>query len=461
MSTVVYRTTCDEWEPAKLAERFPAERLLTGRFLINPEWHVLWFVTEDRRPMMWEGLAAVEDVSHELYVFYWDSEQGLLYINCSANEGHYQPEAAALCGRDAQLIRGTTVFRTMAPLERRVPTNVGLLDSRNRWRRFTSYAGADVTEGFPKVEAQTKSQTNIFATVYEGGRRTSVGASRKGRIWSYRSAPTLKHWVDWCDEIGARLTDESIDIDAVLAGFIRPEVVETWPDLVALGVEWPVELLESDPDNVVIELGDDAVPLVLAELAIVDPAPGPPIVAVRTPGWEARYRVDVDDNGMTVTPIDADPVVRRPRSAPVLSSLLARYGFRILLEDDAVVEPPGVLLRPQRDLPPFDVDRLVPVDWTGIDIRRESRGQERDLACVQARALEWVLGDEWDVVIDDDGAGEVADIVALRHDGDKLFARLVHCKYSSEDAPGSRVADFYELCGKRRRAPGIAATRTR
>lgn len=448
MSAVVYRTRCDQWDLDSLGERFPAESRLTGRFIVNAEWHVLWFVTEERRPVVWQGLAAVEDVSHELYVFYWNDDHGLLYINCSANDGQYEEEARALCGEGAQLIRGTTVYRTMATLDRRVPTTVGLLDSRNRWRRFTSHTGADVSEGFPQVEAQTKTQTNIFAVGYEGGRRMSIGASRKGRIWSYQSVPTLKHWVDWCDDMGSKLIDESIDIDAVLAGFIRPEMLEVWPDLIPLAVEWPVELAVVDPDTAVIELGADAIPLIFAELAIVEHVSGPPLVAVRTDSWEARYRVDIDRNGMVVTPVGADPVIKRARSSPTLSKLLGRRGFRILLEGDAVVEQPGVLLRPRRDLPPFDPERLVPVDWERIDIRRESRGPGRDTTCVQARALEYLLEEPWDIILDDDGAGEVADLVALRQTGDVLVVRLVHCKYSSKSKPGSRVDDFYELCGQ-------------
>jgi hypothetical protein len=258
----------------------------------------------------------------------------------------------------------------------------------------------------------------------------------------------MKHWVDWCDHIGGKLTDDTISVDSILASFIRPEVLEKWPDLVPLGAEWPGELLQAGIDGPVIELGDDRVPFVLAELTIVEYAPGPPLVTVRTPEWEAQYRVDVDGNGMTVTPVDNDPIVLRPRSAAPLSSWLSRRGFRILLEDDAVIEPPGLLLRPPRDVPPIDSERLIPTDWTGINIRKESRGAGRNPATVQARALEVIMADGWDVVIDDDGSGEIADIVALRTAAGNLTVRLVHCKYSSEDQPGSRVVDFYELCGQ-------------
>lgn len=54
----------------------------------------------------------------------------------------------------------------------------------------------------------------------------------------------------------------------------------------------------------------------------------------------------------------------------------------------------------------------------------------------------------YDVIFDDDGAGEVADVVALRRSGRTLTVDLYHCKYSSAVAPGSRVEDLYEVCGQ-------------
>jgi hypothetical protein len=55
---------------------------------------------------------------------------------------------------------------------------------------------------------------------------------------------------------------------------------------------------------------------------------------------------------------------------------------------------------------------------------------------------------DWDLVIDDDGPGEVADIVAARTEGQRLHVNLVHCKYAAGGVPGARVNDLYEVCGQ-------------
>ena len=50
----------------------------------------------------------------------------------------------------------------------------------------------------------------------------------------------------------------------------------------------------------------------------------------------------------------------------------------------------------------------------------------------------------------DDGCGEIADIVALKDTDDSIRACFYHCKFSSEDRPGARKKDLYELCGQAR-----------
>ena len=58
----------------------------------------------------------------------------------------------------------------------------------------------------------------------------------------------------------------------------------------------------------------------------------------------------------------------------------------------------------------------------------------------------------FDVLIDDDGNGEAADLVGLKIvDGTYLDVTLVHCKYS-KDTAGTRVDDLYDVCGQATRS---------
>jgi hypothetical protein len=92
---------------------------------------------------------------------------------------------------------------------------------------------------------------------------------------------------------------------------------------------------------------------------------------------------------------------------------------------------------------------MMALDWQGIDLHKESQGPAKDGDSIQARMISEVVDSEtWRVVVDDDGSGEIADIVAIRVEGEELVVRLIHCKYSAGDQPGARVADLYEVCGQ-------------
>jgi superfamily II DNA or RNA helicase len=228
MSTVVYRTRCADWEPDGVAALFGEDALLTVPPAVNQRDHVIWFVAEDRVPVRWTDLHAVEEISYALYVAYWDEARGLLFVNCSANDGTYHDLAQALCGPDVALVAGPAVYRAMHGLERLVATTVGVTDVYSRTRRFSFHVGADVADGFPTAEATTKTQTNIYAAGFDAGTRVGIGASLKGRIWSHQVAPTVKHWVDWCNTVGGKVVDPSIDPTQVVDQFIRPEGRVPW-----------------------------------------------------------------------------------------------------------------------------------------------------------------------------------------------------------------------------------------
>jgi hypothetical protein len=106
----------------------------------------------------------------------------------------------------------------------------------------------------------------------------------------------------------------------------------------------------------------------------------------------------------------------------------------------------------RNDARPYDASKIETWDWTGTDLRRESQGPERDAATIQARVIRELSTGIYDVIVDDDASGEVADVVAIRmtNDGGKQGVQvdLFHCKFSGEATPGARVGDLYELCGQ-------------
>lgn len=466
MSTVTFASQGTlEWQPDRIYDLF-ADRLLTTTLGVNHEHKVVWWVSREATPVRWGEFASFNELVHHLHVVHVDEEHGFLYINSSNNASLHEDIAKAVGGEDVRLLAGESVYRVLHGIQRRVPTNVGLLDAVSRTRRFSMHVGQDVLAAW-SGEGGTKMKTNIFAHGYAGRQIVSYGASRKGRVWSHQEARDIHDWVKWARQIGPIITDSSISLAEVMSGFLLPEPVTARPPLVPLSIEWPHHLMLTLSDSRQITYQGQSYPLLEAELRLTShTASGPLRFEAATPEWslEFEFAFSADGGPPAVTPVGEDGVASTTHGDQPLSSFLSDHGLYVIFEDDAILVEQGLLLRPDRERRLFPTDQIEVADWNGIDITRESQGPTRDPGTVQYRTAELLMAEsQWDVAVDDDGPGELADLVFLRRDGERLEVLLAHCKYSS-GAVGSRVNDFYDVCGqamKMHRAKSLSELLTR
>jgi hypothetical protein len=144
-------------------------------------------------------------------------------------------------------------------------------------------------------------------------------------------------------------------------------------------------------------------------------------------------------------------VVRRgKKEVPLLDVFREDPPHVYFADGDMLVATEMFVLRRDEDFAAYDPSRIVAGDWTGVDLRRESQGAAKRVDSIQRRIIDQLRSSDpaYDIIFDDDGAGEVADVVAIRRSGRTLIVDLFHCKYSSGAAPGSRVEDLYEVCGQ-------------
>ena len=206
-SCVAYRTTCTEWDPENFRKGLPGinscERV---EHAINHEEHTLVVVTAKRAELPWTDVEALYDWSWELYVVIWSPDQQLLFINSSTNSGEYKGLATAICGDTVALIKGQDVFRVFAGVNRLRLQNVGLTEFLGRNVRYTGRMGADVEQGLSELSKKKARKAVLAGVGFAGGEKVTVGASRKGRIWSFRRE-RVDALARWCRTIGAKLLD--------------------------------------------------------------------------------------------------------------------------------------------------------------------------------------------------------------------------------------------------------------
>lgn len=460
MSTVVYKTTCDDWKPENYRAGIPSIHTCEQVYeSTNHAAHTLLIVTARKVPLEWTDVETLFHWQWELYVVIWSPEQHLLFINSSTNSGDYKALAQAICGESAKLISGQSVFRTFSGVNRLRLQNVGLTEQLGRNVRYTGRMGSDVEQGLSEAHRKRARKSVLSGTGFENGEAVGVGASRKGRIWSHKRARVDRLSV-WCKQIGAKLLDETIDPDHVLKGTLDSSTLATRPNKMPIAVDWPEEVYTTPEATWSVLMGDEEYPLSELSLELISPGTGGPLrfaiaseeahaevdLELFETGEVADYRFVVRDDvsvrvrrGERAEPEDADEFFYR--EPPVLW-----FSDGSSLEGNQYVE-----LKSAR--PPYDPANIHAWDWTGTNIRKESQGEARDADSIQARVIRELRTQDYDVIVDDDRKGEAADIVAIRLAGEadtaqRIDVEFFHCKYSGGDRPGQRITDLYEVCGQ-------------
>jgi superfamily II DNA or RNA helicase len=464
-SAVVYRTTCADWRP----ENFRAgihgiDSCEQVHDAVNPARNVLVVVTARRVPLAWSDIERVYDWSWELYVVVWIADQNLLYINSSTNSGEYKHLAEAVCGKNVTLINGQDVFKTFAGVNRLRLQQVGLTEQLGRNVRYTGRMGADVEGGVPDIQRRRAVKSVLSGGGFENAERVTVGASRKGRIWSHRRG-RLDELVEWCRAVGAKLLDPNLDPAEVLRGTLEAQVAVGRPNVMPISIDWP-EAVYTSPESqwtVVIGneehlVGDLEIEIVVATLA------GPIRFAVGNERLRVEFELELFQVGDTpnyrFTP--RGNVVARIRHGGMAATTRACAEWFydnppvVWFADGSSLEG-NLLVQVRHHQPPFDRDRIQTWDWTGVNIRKESQGPQREQDSIQFRVIGELRGRDFDVLLDDDDSGEAADIVGVRVIGglqapSGIEVHLYHCKFSETETPGRRIGDLYELCGQAQRS---------
>lgn len=453
LSTTMYRTACDEWTPENFKEGLPGldsvERIYHD---VNYQKNTLVIVTARKVPIDWSISQELYNWDWQLYIVFWDKEQQMLFINNSDNSGYYQSLAEAVAGSVTHL-SGPYLFRCFAAINRLKLQNVGLSEELGRLIRYTMRAGSDIEAGLTQAHRRNTRKSNIFGTGYEGGARSSVGCSYKGRIWSHRTG-NLATYTTWCSAIGAKVLDETIDADEVLKGTLVPVLISERPELMPITVDWPEEMIKEPETMYEIVFNEGpSVPMCDTDISLVEPAET----------GELRFRIHTEAHEI-VCKLQLFPENDNPNYRFVIEGstpALIRYRSQVMnLREFFYRNPPvfwfvdgstlvgNSFTELKQVYSPYHRDRIQEWDWTGTDICNESQKVVKETDSIQYRVIQELERGNYDIIYDDDGSGEIADVVAIHTEDKAIVIELFHCKYSSSMSPGARIGDLYEVCGQ-------------
>lgn len=453
MSAVVYRTKCESWRPHEVLSAFKSGALVEGP-IVNETERLAVFVTRHEERLRWSTVREPQNIEYNLYLMHWDEERNLLFINSSRMKELHADVAKAVAGDDVERISGDMMFRVLSGYRRLVLANLGLSETQRRPVRYSMFMGSDIAEQLDTLPGnRNRTKTNVFGQGYTDKGKCTIGCSTKGKIWSYDTTNNFGEWIDWCREAATKLLDATITSDGILRKLVRPRVQSTRPPKPAVGIAWPEGFLLVPEERIDIEIDGQKVPLYDCDIVLADHAVDGPIrFRVGSDERSAAFELVIDENGVRyLQPDRREVLVHMGKKTRLLADRFKEDPPHIYFADgDMLVDRELFMLPRDEEREPFDLAKIEVVAWTGVDITKESQGPEKRADSIQRFMIERLgkLENSYEVIFDDDGSGEAADIVAMRLSGSTLIVDLYHCKYSADARAGARLEDLYEVCGQ-------------
>lgn len=448
MSTVIYKTECKDWKP----ENFEIGIRGLDDFdriehTLNIEKHTLVIVTAKKTPVDWAQSKDIFNWNWELFILFWDIDQNLLFIHSSNNNGYYEKLAEAVTGK-VKLIKDEGVFRCFSGIKRLILYNVGLRQQRGKSIGYIMRSGSDVKRGLTEVHTRQSTKSNIFGIGYEKGRKVTIGCSYKGRIWAYRKE-NINSLIKWCGNVGSKIIDDTLNPDKILDETLEVKILSQRPPKMPIGIEWP-EAIYLKPEKIFSFITDGKkIPLFQTDIILVSPSENGDLkFKICSDETNIEFNLMLSDSGYVFSTVENKSISIEQNGKPMsLADFFINEPPKIWFVDGSSLEG-NRYIKLKIGPDPYQREKIQTWDWSGTDIKKESQGFMKAKDSIQYRVITELKQKHYDVLFDDDGSGEAADIVCITVRKKKIIIEFYHCKFSLEATPGARIADLYTVCGQ-------------
>lgn len=458
LSTVVYKGKTDKWFPKSLKGRFVEDPNYEYAFFdLNESENVAVIVYAKRNRLDWLSDKNAFNLTWSLLILIWDSEHKLLFINSSDNESLYK-ELAEMAIQDPVLINKMDVFKALHNIKRIKLQNVGLKLFLGKDIRYRMSVGSDIGEALPLTEKQRSQKAYIVGAGYEDGNPVNIGCSYKGRIWT-KLQGNIKQLKDWCSNVGDKLINPNIDANEILKECLVPTMISEMPKVVPIGVDWDYEIYINAETKCEFKYGKSS-SFNLGEVEF--------LIERYEVGSEIRLSLQSD---IFTIPIRYT-VFERTESDPTYPD----YKFEILTDEEvevhfgtkkfslvqfletytptiwfadgsALTGNEYVQLKHKINL--YDRQLLIPFDWSETNIAKEAQ-QVNPIRTdsIQYQFIKQLELEDFHIIYDDDGSGEIADVLTIKEENHIIKIQMYHLKYAKGGKVSNDIGNLYEVCGQ-------------
>lgn len=436
------------WVPLNYTEKLPKNSAF---------WHaysrldnILIILATQEGSVKFGRFSELQNIAHHLLIAKHNPELNALFIYASDYKWfNVERIASAISGDSAKLLTGPQIFNVFNNIKYPLVKNVGGMPTNSFGAiSFTQYLGANVTEGLAQIEQTQLTLSNLSAIGYNAGERVIWGGSqKKGKIWSVASG-SIHEWASWAATAWEKVNSGPVDEENITKGFLRPKPLKEKYSKFACSISWGEEVQARAHKDSYIHFGETKEPFYFVDLSITDPENNQPyLIELSSDQCSAKFNFDIKPKGCFCEQTSGPPVQisRNGSSSEDILSVIKRDPWMIQYADCSYSYG-NYHIQPSIKSTLFDAQKIKTHEWE-CDITQESMGKQNNLNTVQGEMFK-LIQEEYDVIINDDGKNEIADLVCLNKNSENISLHLIHCKYSSKPKTGARLNDFYELCGQ-------------
>jgi superfamily II DNA or RNA helicase len=455
MSTVVFRLFDDEieWEPQNYRSCFNDEKYETVS-VEHEEKNLLVIVAKKVDPVKWGKIDDLLNCQYDLYIIYLNEDQKLLYINSTNNGTTHDKLAEAIVGPNKSLFNEADIYKCLDGVFQLELFNLGLKSTLDGPISFTMYAGNSIVSGLDELDKNTKSSSNLFGVGYENGDKVTIGCSSKGRVWT-KLVKSIPDFCQWCDSLGNKLLDDSIDTQDIFKFIQKPELIIELPtNKVPVAMKWNEELYAYT--SMTLHKG---IPVVDFNVKLKSYGRNYVEFSIESNQNAIDYRMLLDSTigrGYKYELISSIPFIITYKGDEIdIAELFNDFPPVTWFHDNSKMYN-NIFFPFKGKISLFDTSKILTLEWTGTDIRKESQNLEKRTDSIQYHIIEKLKSNtDYKIIFDDDDANEASDIIAIKFwDGgdSRIKIDLYHCKFSSKSQSGGRLKDLYEVCGQAQRS---------
>lgn len=478
LRAVIYEISDTTWRPLfseggvpdELAE---GEEFAGGRIVysgVDAEGQLLVVGVQHVEQPRWTNDPGLAETTYKLHLAAFRPSPrtdlpSLFFLNCDGIAARNALIEILDVGKVGQAASPERIGQYIDGLDRRSVSAVGMRSTNAANRGTTSYKnhlGASVDRGLRAVDMTRNALGHVnIQIVDEQGSSNAGAALEKAKVWVTRYSP-LRSFDQWVEQTSTLLWFERTSASGpLLPALNRGTRLTGWTDAPALAAELNPALLGRGfqavtDDGELVAVEDIDLFVSTDPFGTLDGRPaadgGLPLLAVWNDRdadaqhllWSGDARLDGSFVGGVL------PVRHGHVGATILTDLFAEFPPTIYFLDGTTVVG-RVVYGLDRRAPTVDPDRLVPHDWSGVDITAETealaltRGAGK--RSVHEGLVEWLASrprrgtHRW--LILNDGSGEIADVLVVEPlSNGEIALGLWHAKASASRDAGLRINEL-------------------